>query len=258
MNKTKKLGRKIMVLVIAFVVFFVVGLLGSCDTNPTLQQQIDTVSAQVYYWQNGGNVTLDELEAAHKQVTYLQGRIAALEGENEALLMQLAELQRKLEDMKNIPIKSIEVTDMIEFLFSNWHIAMSRTGIVFTLSHQDSNAVFKCLADRGSLVIRGTPPKYTQNTLVTPGGTVTWVPFENDMRQPPLAEQAYISIILSLNLNIVGYAVIRINQPSEFTWQAELLLSVVFPQINGTYQNVTVEQLNTLIQNLKNKDISPL
>ena len=101
MVKTKNLGKKIIVLIMALTMIFTVGLLGACDPNPTLQQQTDAVGQQVYYWQNGGNATLDELEAALKQVTYLQGRVAQLEGENEALLKQLAELQRKLEDMKN-------------------------------------------------------------------------------------------------------------------------------------------------------------
>ena len=97
------LSRKIIVLAIAVTMVFAVAVLGGCGVTPelTLQQQADAIGAQVFYWQNGGNPTLDDIDALLTQLAELRAEVERLHGGNEALLARISGYEARLKSLRN-------------------------------------------------------------------------------------------------------------------------------------------------------------
>ena len=68
--------------------------------------------------------------------------------------------------------------------------------------------------------------------------------------------QAYIDIVVRDGSHIIGYAVIKLYRPDEGSVQycSALLKSVSFPLVDGSYQDVTEDYVQTQLQQIKAED----
>lgn len=154
----------------------------------------------------------------------------------------------------------------------NWSLAMSsRPGIPLKLSaveHPDTT--FEVSADGGELLLWNedeithvTSPFYAEN-----GTTIYWAslsptvdPQTGEREFEPYTEnKAYIHIVLQEGENIVGYAVVEIytddlgrDAGQIKMYYAKLLKSVSFPKVNGSYQEITNQYVESEIKQIKNK-----
>lgn len=74
---------------------------------------------------------------------------------------------------------------------------------------------------------------------VLPNNTIYWR--EYDAESSEIIQQACIEIVLRIDDNIIGYAVIGINKVAEDygDYKANVLKSVYLPILNGEYQNIS-------------------
>ena len=142
--------------------------------------------------------------------------------------------------------------DMIEL--HTWYITSGVPNNAIKLSYSDENAVFECIVDEGNF---RTGFQYSKNKSAKHGDTIYWVPWETDLDGEPTsaitqAERTFVEIILKVDDNIIGYAVIKIERKGDSrSYNAKILKSALIPKVDGEYQNVTKEQIKNAIEKIK-------
>lgn len=103
-----------------------------------------------------------------------------------------------------------------------WFFTSGIPNNAIVFKHTDENAKFECVVDLGQF---GFGENGTKSTTVKAGDTIYW----NNTAD---IEQAFVSVIVKIDNNIVGYAVIKIIQnrgPADHT--ANILKEVSIPKI---------------------------
>ena len=107
------------------------------------------------------------------------------------------------------------------------------------LKHQNSNVVFECSVDNGTL--RG-------NSFVEarPNEYIAW-------NSGGVHGNAYIDIVIKEEDNIIGYVVIEAVEKKDKSgfFSPRVLKSALFPQIDGQYQRISQQQVLALIDKVK-------
>ncbi len=142
-------------------------------------------------------------------------------------------------------IKEQAVSDIIEL--HTWHFTSGVRNNAIKVQHTD-NTIFECTVDKGYLVISND--ESGKNVLIESGETIYWTPYDDELAT--WIDLAYVKIILKNEDNIIGYAIIEIKQNpnSGLNYHAEILKSIVFPKINGQYQFITDEYVNTTMASI--------
>ena len=184
-----------------------------------------------------------------------------------------------------------ETEDMVDCLWFIWEVAANTNMNPIILKHSDENAIFECTVDKGHFVFTGyvNGKRYVEyfKSLVLKSGDglpfpigpddgsccqpypdgvhrcgidgFVWWPYEIGPYPGPSLDreirQAFVEIVLKIDNNIIGYAVVEIYSADEYghEFMARVLKSALFPKIDGEYQNVTQEYVKTIIQRIKNK-----
>ena len=135
----------------------------------------------------------------------------------------------------------VETHDMIELHTWFFTSGMPNNAIVF--KDTNKSTVFECSVDNGNLKASST--QYVKNLVAKPDDTIYW-------QTDATIEQAFIEIILKIEDNIVGYAVIEILQNNtSVDYKASVCKSALIPKVNDEYQNVTEKQVKTAIEKAK-------
>ncbi len=147
----------------------------------------------------------------------------------------------------------------------NWSLAMSsRPGLPLKLTTSEHpNATFEVSVEGGTLFLwESNQISYLESPFNAENGTtIYWTNLSrtNGNNFDRYSEsEAYISIIIREEENIIGYAVVQIytndmkNEPAQ-NYSAKLLKSVSFPMVNGTYQKITSEYIATEIENVRGR-----
>jgi hypothetical protein len=116
-----------------------------------------------------------------------------------------------------------------------------------TIRHPDENVVFICTVDNGVFIFAPREQYPAKNVNAHSGDQFLWVSREW-LNESTLLSHAFIEIILKLEQNIIGYVVIETN---EYGKRSNFLKSVLFPQIDGKYQNVSEGYVKTAIEKIK-------
>ena len=119
------------------------------------------------------------------------------------------------------------------------------------------NVVYNFTVDNGNLGILGQSYFNIKNVDVNSGGYVNWYSRITSNNLYECVRNAFIETVVKLDDNIIGYAVIEvfpINDPqSAELIGANVLKSVLFPQVDGAYQNVSEEYVKSEIEKVKAK-----
>jgi len=197
----------------------------------------------------------DRIAELEEQNTSLSDKITELEKQNNNLSDKITEME---EELQYLNIVEIETDDMIGFPISSWSSGSSTwLGYPIELKHPNEKAVFECTADTGHFYIKPpsvVPVEFVLKAIVSAGEQVQWNNWGDD---PPSlwSERVLVDIILKIDGNFAGYAVVEIDKmidaPGLGSYNAKLLKSAFFPQIDGKYQSITEEQVKTLIKKVK-------
>ena len=142
-----------------------------------------------------------------------------------------------------------EDAELVEL--STWFFTSGVPNNLIKMKHSDPNAVFQLTADEGEFYEGGG--EWSQTVTRNNGELATWQNFES-------IDCAYVDVIVTVDDNIVGYAVIKITYTTVYLPQyeaetkeygAEVIKSVVFPKMNGEYQKITQKQVESKIQAAK-------
>gem|GEM_PF-2903470 len=99
MTKLKPL-RMLITACIAIVMLFAVVTFAGCNNDTlTLRDEVNAVGTQVYYFQNGGEATIADLDALLAQIDELKARINELNAENAELLAEMVKLRQEVYNM---------------------------------------------------------------------------------------------------------------------------------------------------------------
>jgi hypothetical protein len=139
-----------------------------------------------------------------------------------------------------------ETKDMVDCSLFQYNVAMSSIGAPIILFYFDEKAVFECVASNGEFGLQDGTNQAGQKIY-----EFYWFPGNNTT----IFEQAFVDVILKIDERIIGYAVIEIyaTAPSNMGFKARNLKSALFPKIEGEYQEVSQEQVTTIIEKVKNK-----
>jgi len=137
-------------------------------------------------------------------------------------------------------IFEVEPEDMI--VLHTWFFTSGIPNNAINVNYPDEAAVFECTVDKGHFGYEQNAP---QSLTAKPGDTFYWQEFGGNI------EQAFVEIILKIDDNIIGYAIIEIYQPSGASHSARLLKSVLFPEAGGEYQNISEEYIKAVIKHVK-------
>ena len=144
--------------------------------------------------------------------------------------------------------KEVKTKDMIEL--HTWILTSGIPNNAIVVKHTGENAVFECTVDNGQFWVHNLQ-QYSKNATLKPNDTVYWHAWENDSND--IIQYAFVDIILKVDDNIIGYAVIKILQKKPVTYTASVLKSALFPKVRGEYQTITAEQIASIIEKVKNK-----
>lgn len=145
-------------------------------------------------------------------------------------------------------IKETATNDMIEL--HTWFFTSGLQNNAIKVKHPNKNAVFECTVDNEEL--QYDLQQHVKKTTVKSGDTFYWSPTdENGIIR---IESAYIQIIVKIDDQIIGYAVIGINPVSSnsLDYSANVLNSSLFPKVYGPYQYITEEYVQSIIEKVKN------
>lgn len=142
----------------------------------------------------------------------------------------------------------------------NWSLAISsRPGLPLKLSADEyPNVTFEVSVDNGKLLLweNNKISAMSSPFEVENGTTIYWTNiYRADEKY--MGTTAYINIIIRDGKNILGYAVVNIytsdleNAPAQ-SYYAKLLKSVSFPKVDGKYQKITSEYVQSEIEKIIN------
>ena len=121
----------------------------------------------------------------------------------------------------------------------------------------DENVTLNCAVDNGVFsTVRPAPGDalYAKNMDVKSVDIIKWIGQErinNGHMYLKPASRAFVEIIIKLEQNIIGYIVIEFNLLHSRDIQSYILKSVLFPQVNGEYQEISEEYVKTAIEKIK-------
>ena len=134
---------------------------------------------------------------------------------------------------------SAVVEEKAKFIETQYGAMSSADSVVMTMGLLDENIVFMCSVDRG---VFSKDSSLFKNLNVHSGESVRWIGQER-LGDLSHVNEAFVEIILKLEQNIVGYAVVWCRGSHGFA-----IKSVLFPQIDGKYQNVSEEYVKTVFE----------
>lgn len=146
-----------------------------------------------------------------------------------------------------------DAPDMIEL--AGWGDSSMLSGIwynQFTVNQQNGD-IFICNDDSGGLHYGTTQLSCLSQIILHSGETGYW---SYDYRDGHTPSKTFIEIVVkgssgdSLN-KYIGYAVIKVINNEDYNYSATVLKSVTFPMVNGEYQEISKEQIDTLISYAK-------
>lgn len=142
-----------------------------------------------------------------------------------------------------------EVENMIEIELDTWFFTSGIPNNLLRVKYEDEdeNVVFECLTNEGSFWWNN---EYTKKVVAKPNEELSW---QCPINGPDSNENIYIDIILKRENNIIGYAVIEINQIEGYDYSAQVIKTGVFPRVNENYQDITEQYVSDVIANAKNK-----
>lgn len=149
---------------------------------------------------------------------------------------------------EKLPFVEIETDNMIKIPRPTWNAAVSSIQGMIELKHPEENAVFECEVEKGYFFNLQTQQLKLQRRTEKPGSTIYWHPSQN---KQPIPDKDFINIVLKIEGEIIGYAVIGVNRISSAFYEIKLLKSVLIPKINGEFQAVTAEQIKAAIEKAK-------
>ena len=82
----------------------------------------------------------------------------------------------------------------------------------------------------------------------------SYIYWHESNKDTQLIDYDYINIVLKDNDNIIGFAVVVIKHIGNYVYSSSILKSVIFPKVDGKYQNITSEQINRFIDECKDKN----
>lgn len=145
---------------------------------------------------------------------------------------------------KNEDIIEEDSQNMIEL--HNWFFTSGVPNNAILFSHEDEKVVFECSVNSGEF-ISVIQPYGIKSVNARSGDTLFWRAEQGESG----TEHAFIEIILKIEDNIIGYALIEILQIiSSVEHTAELFKSVLFPKVGGEYQIISENQVKSIIEKL--------
>lgn len=125
-----------------------------------------------------------------------------------------------------------------------------------TLSGEDGSE-FVCSTKSDLLEKEGRFLSNTQSgdtsLTVANGSTVFWAYryYDENGMQIAQNDRIWLEFINRKDSRILGYAVVRVDKIANYHYEANVVKSVTFPQVNGMYQTVTEDQVHQLMNHLE-------
>lgn len=146
----------------------------------------------------------------------------------------------------------VETEDMVECSKFHYSIAMSSLGAPIELFYLDETAVFECSTNIGGFNLTGAPYYTSKEITVQPNNGFYWRPEQGVVE----AAQIYISVVLKVDENIVGYAVIEIeNTNSSTSFVARMIKAAEFPKQDNAYQNISLNYVQENIEKIIESEV---
>ena len=162
---------------------------------------------------------------------------------------------KNINNNDNLQYLEEEDLSLVTFIVQDYTYAYSSVSGTTMKFHKD-DATFECTIDKGSFRYNGK----VNYLKVSSGENVMWCPsyiINDETSNQSIIEEvdniAYMDVLIKIDNKIIGYIVIDMNQINSTYYKSNILVSKIFPKINGEYQNVPLDYVLERIQNIKNK-----
>lgn len=148
-----------------------------------------------------------------------------------------------------------EIEDMIEIELTTWFITSGVPNNSITVKYSDTaevDAEFICTASKGSFWWNRS--QFVKSATIKPCDTLYFQNlFDEEQGKYDIekGEKVYIDITLSASTKIIGYAVIEVESVNELNFTPTLKKAVVFPKVDGNYQDITEEYMTKVFENVR-------
>jgi hypothetical protein len=154
------------------------------------------------------------------------------QGKSEDMEPTIFEVEAELVELKRVPFLSASQPYQI------------------TMKQLDENVVFNCGVDNGYFLPFFAEPVETRNLSAHSGDSMLWMNYKTKFNGQ--IEHDFIEVVIKSEENIIGYAVIEINRVKQHSYyNAVVLKSVLFPQVDGEYQHISEEYVEAAIERIK-------
>ena len=155
-------------------------------------------------------------------------------------------------DTKEFDVTVLAVVEEKAQLFQTRGGGMSSANsVIMTMVFLDQNVVYTYTVDKGVLdkVKIGEMPEspiiFTKNLNANSDDLIFWTSIEY-LDDGSGVTEAFVEIILKLEQNIIGYAVIWCVRDD-----GAIIKSVLFPQVDGKYQNISEEYVKAAFEEVR-------
>lgn len=152
-----------------------------------------------------------------------------------------------------------QANGMIDFKLYSYSSAMSAwTGVPITCNLQNENAEFELITNVSYLYSYNDNEKIGNNINVKTNELFIWHAYGEN--HTLITIDAYVDVIARIDNKIVGFASIFIYNEKNLglSFKPYLLESVVFPKVDGEYQDISIEYVQDKLEEAKlQKDYIP-
>jgi len=127
--------------------------------------------------------------------------------------------------------------DMVQF--HTWQFTSGVLNNIIALKNPgEENCVFECSFDEGCRY-------FGETKIIESEGQISWSFSRN------FDEKSFVEIVVKKEENIIGYALVKIVATNNNWHKPEVVKQALFPKVNGEYQDITEEKMNSIFEELK-------
>ena len=130
---------------------------------------------------------------------------------------------------------------------SNWFFTSGVPNNVIRIVYSNEDTSFHCYVNDGVFWIE-SDQQYAKDAVIRTNESLYWHPMDMNSDH----RQIYVDIVMRENDHYTGYVIIEIEPDgTSGDYRAEVIKSTEYPQINGTFQSITEEQVKKRMEDFK-------
>lgn len=247
--------KKLISIILSLCIVVATGCIMTGCGNDEVLNRLDGLQTELQAQSGKINDLQTELQAQSGKIDDLQSQIKEMDDKLLKVDEQLCECNERINQLEKELYSyneaggfyEREVNNMVDCSLFLYDEVRSSPGDPIFLNNKNEGSVFTCTVDSGILsILSGGSWQHDKKIFLKNGEGFWWITNER-------LSKAMIDIVLKVDGNIAGYAVVEIYSLDEVCryYQARTLKSALILQSEGAVRHVTQEQVQAAIDEVK-------